>query len=124
MRKQRAPVSLGRSPTVVGPSVTQPFCRRSDGWRPAGLDPRGASPLGTRAPRARRKQGRTDAGRSRYRLLVRVCVADDANAARQWRRRELTGYAMVAAYQRYFRRIGFAYEAEAVLTQWRAGDRL
>jgi hypothetical protein len=35
----------------------------------------------------------------------------------------LTGYAIVEAYQRYLRQIGFAHETEAVLAKWRAGDR-
>jgi alkanesulfonate monooxygenase SsuD/methylene tetrahydromethanopterin reductase-like flavin-dependent oxidoreductase (luciferase family) len=55
--------------------------------------------------------------------LVRVCVTNDVSAARQWLRRELTGYAIVEAYQRYFRQIGFRDETEAVHATWRAGDR-
>jgi probable F420-dependent oxidoreductase len=55
--------------------------------------------------------------------LVRVCVTDDVNAARQWLRRELTGYTIVEAYQQYFRQLGFENETEAVLAKWRAGDR-
>jgi probable F420-dependent oxidoreductase len=73
------------------------------------------------------KSGASKAGRTLAELdiacLVRVCVTDDANAARQWLRRELTGYAIVEAYQRYFRQIGFGDETEAVNTKWRAGDR-
>jgi 5,10-methylenetetrahydromethanopterin reductase len=55
--------------------------------------------------------------------LVRTCVTDDLAAARQWLRRELTGYAIVDAYQRYFRQIGFAPEVDAVNARWQAGDR-
>lgn len=55
--------------------------------------------------------------------LVRTCVTDDVAATRQWLRRELTGYAIVDAYQRYFRRIGFAPEIDAVNAQWQAGNR-
>jgi probable F420-dependent oxidoreductase len=55
--------------------------------------------------------------------LVRVCVTDDVDAARHWLRRELTGYAIVEAYQRYFRQIGFGDEAEAIYARWRTGDR-
>jgi probable F420-dependent oxidoreductase len=73
------------------------------------------------------KSGASKAGRTLADVdvacLVRVCVTDDVPAARQWLRRELTGYAIVEAYQRYFRRIGFAHETEAVSAKWRAGDR-
>ena len=55
--------------------------------------------------------------------LVRTCVTDDLAAAEQWLRRELTGYAIVEAYQRYFQQIGFGGETEAVNAQWRAGNR-
>lgn len=55
--------------------------------------------------------------------LVRVCVTNDVGAARQWLRRELTGYMIVEAYQRYFRQIGFADETEALHAKWRAGNR-
>jgi probable F420-dependent oxidoreductase len=55
--------------------------------------------------------------------LVRVCVTEEVAAARQWLRRELTGYAIVEAYQRYFRQLGFAPEMAAVNAKWRAGDR-
>jgi probable F420-dependent oxidoreductase len=73
------------------------------------------------------QSGASKAGRSLADLdiacLVRVCVTDDVNAARQWLRRELTGYAIVEAYQRYFRQIGFENETEAILAKWRAGNR-
>jgi alkanesulfonate monooxygenase SsuD/methylene tetrahydromethanopterin reductase-like flavin-dependent oxidoreductase (luciferase family) len=55
--------------------------------------------------------------------LVRTCVTDDLAAARQWLRRELAGYAIVGAYQRYFQQLGFGGEAEAVNAQWQAGNR-
>jgi probable F420-dependent oxidoreductase len=56
--------------------------------------------------------------------LVRVCITDEVSAARQCLRRELTGYAIVEAYRRYFQQIGFRAEVEAVNEKWRAGDRL
>jgi probable F420-dependent oxidoreductase len=56
--------------------------------------------------------------------LVRVCITDEVSAARQWLRRELTGYAIVEAYRRYFQRIGFRAEADAVNAKWRVGDRI
>jgi hypothetical protein len=38
--------------------------------------------------------------------------------ARQWLRRELTGYTLVEAYRRYFRQIGFENETQAILAKW------
>jgi probable F420-dependent oxidoreductase len=55
--------------------------------------------------------------------LIRTCVTDDLAAARQWLRRELTGYTIVEAYQRYFQQLGYGDEVETINTQWRAGDR-
>jgi alkanesulfonate monooxygenase SsuD/methylene tetrahydromethanopterin reductase-like flavin-dependent oxidoreductase (luciferase family) len=73
------------------------------------------------------KAGAATAGRTLADLdiacLVRVCVTNDTGAARQWLRREITGYAIVEAYQRYFRRIGFGEETEDINAKWQAGDR-
>jgi alkanesulfonate monooxygenase SsuD/methylene tetrahydromethanopterin reductase-like flavin-dependent oxidoreductase (luciferase family) len=73
------------------------------------------------------KAGASKAGRALADVdiacLVRVCVTADGHAARRWLRRELTGYAIVEAYQRYFRQIDFGDETEAVNAQWRAGNR-
>jgi probable F420-dependent oxidoreductase len=73
------------------------------------------------------KVGTSKAGRTLAELdiacLVRVCVTNDVGAARQWLRRELTGYMIVEAYQRYFRQIGFGDEVAAVHAKWRAGNR-
>lgn len=54
---------------------------------------------------------------------IRVWVTDAPDAATRWLQRELTGYATVEAYQRYFRHIGFGSETDAIAAQWRAGDR-
>jgi probable F420-dependent oxidoreductase len=47
-----------------------------------------------------RKAGRTLADLD-VACLIRTCVTDDLTAARQWLRRELTGYAIVEAYHRH-----------------------
>jgi probable F420-dependent oxidoreductase len=71
--------------------------------------------------------GAAKGGRSLKDLVVacdiRVCVTDDVNAAKRWLRRELTGYAIVEAYQQYFRRLGFVRETDAITAKWQAGDR-
>lgn len=55
--------------------------------------------------------------------FVRTCVTDDADAARQWLARDITGYATVDAYANFFRSSGFAAEIDALQAAWKAGDR-
>jgi len=55
--------------------------------------------------------------------FIRVSVGDDVEAARQWLARELTGYAIVDSYSRFFTACGFGDEVEAVNRCWQAGDR-
>lgn len=54
---------------------------------------------------------------------VRTCVTDDAEAARAWLAREITGYATVDSYARFFRAAGYAAEIDALQAAWKAGDR-
>lgn len=54
---------------------------------------------------------------------IRTCVTDDVEAAQQWMRRELTGYAIVDAYHAYFTACGFGAESTACRTAWQQGDR-
>jgi probable F420-dependent oxidoreductase len=56
--------------------------------------------------------------------FIRVCVTDDIDAARQWMRRELTGYAIVDAYHAYFTACGFGADATACRAAWQQGDRM
>lgn len=55
--------------------------------------------------------------------FVRACVTDDPDAARQALAREITGYAIVPSYARFFRASGFSTEIDALLASWKAGDR-
>ncbi len=55
--------------------------------------------------------------------FIRASVGDDVEAARQWLARELTGYAIVDSYIRFFTACGFGDEVEAVNRCWQAGDR-
>jgi hypothetical protein len=81
----------------------------------AGVYPLRNFRLGLSMPRppipSQLKTGASNAGRTLADLditcFVRVCMTDDVNTARQWLWRELTGYAIVDAYQRYFQQIGF-----------------
>lgn len=55
--------------------------------------------------------------------FVRTCVTDDPAAARRWLARDITGYAIVEAYARFFSAAGYAEEVEAINRAWQAGDR-
>jgi alkanesulfonate monooxygenase SsuD/methylene tetrahydromethanopterin reductase-like flavin-dependent oxidoreductase (luciferase family) len=73
------------------------------------------------------EQGARRAGRSladfEIAAFVRTCVTDDAEAARRWLARDITGYAIVDAYARFFSASGYAEEVEAINRAWKAGDR-
>jgi probable F420-dependent oxidoreductase len=56
-------------------------------------------------------------------VYVRTCVTDEAGPVREALARDITGYAIVGAYARFFRDCGFAEEVEAVNRAWKAGDR-
>lgn len=55
--------------------------------------------------------------------FVRTAVTDEPEEARQLLGREITGYAIVDAYARFFADCGYASEVEAVNAAWKAGDR-
>lgn len=55
--------------------------------------------------------------------FVRTCVTDAPGPVREALAREITGYAIVDAYARYFRASGFVPEVDAVTRAWQAGDR-
>jgi len=56
-------------------------------------------------------------------VYVRTCVTDEPAAVRETLARDITGYAIVSVYARFFAECGFAEEVEAVTAAWKAGDR-
>lgn len=56
-------------------------------------------------------------------VYVRTCVTDEREAVREVLARDITGYAIVSVYARFFEECGFAEEVEAVNRAWKAGDR-
>jgi alkanesulfonate monooxygenase SsuD/methylene tetrahydromethanopterin reductase-like flavin-dependent oxidoreductase (luciferase family) len=56
-------------------------------------------------------------------VYVRTCVTDEAATVRETLARDITGYAIVSVYARFFAECGFAEEVEAVNAAWKAGDR-
>jgi probable F420-dependent oxidoreductase len=87
-------------------------------WMPAAHVPRAIEAIATGAQRAGRALADIDIA-----CFIRVCVTDDLEAARQWMRRELTGYAIVEAYHAYFTACGFGADSTACRDAWQQGDR-
>ena len=56
-------------------------------------------------------------------VYVRTCVTDEPAPAREALARDITGYAIVSVYARFFAECGFAEEVLAVNSAWKAGDR-
>jgi probable F420-dependent oxidoreductase len=87
-------------------------------WMPAAHVPRAIAAIAAGAQRAGRALTDIDIA-----CFIRVCVTDDPGAARQWMRRELTGYAIVDAYHAYFTACGFGADSTACREAWQQGDR-
>ena len=87
-------------------------------WMPAAHVPRAIEAIAAGAQRAGRALADIDIA-----CYIRVCVTDDLEAARQWMRRELTGYAIVEAYHTYFTACGFGADSTACREAWQQGDR-
>ena len=56
-------------------------------------------------------------------VYVRTCVTDEPGPVREALAREITGYAIVNAYARFFTECGYADEVATVNAAWKAGDR-
>jgi probable F420-dependent oxidoreductase len=56
-------------------------------------------------------------------VYVRTCVTDERGPVREALARDITGYAIVGAYARFFEACGFAEEVRTVNAAWKAGDR-
>jgi probable F420-dependent oxidoreductase len=55
--------------------------------------------------------------------FIRACVTDEPEPVRRALAREITGYAIVDAYARFFRACGYGAEMDAIDAAWTAGDR-
>jgi probable F420-dependent oxidoreductase len=87
-------------------------------WLPAAQVPGAIEAIAAGAQKAGRSLADIDIA-----CYIRACVTDDMAAARQWMRRELTGYAIVEAYHAYFTACGFGADSTACRKAWRQGDR-
>src|SRR5262249_35055631 len=108
--------------SALGPKALELAGEIADGvllnWIPPEVVPASIRHLAAGAHRA----GRTLEG-VEIAAYIRTCVTDDADAARQWLARDITGYATVDSYARFFRASGFAEEIDALRAAWSAGDR-
>ncbi len=71
--------------------------------------------------------GARQAGRSladfEVAAFIRTSVTDEPGPARDLLARDITGYAIVDVYARFFRASGFGAEVDAITAAWKAGDR-
>jgi probable F420-dependent oxidoreductase len=56
-------------------------------------------------------------------VYLRTCVTDERGPVRESLARDITGYAIVNAYARFFEECGYAEEVATVNRAWQAGDR-
>ena len=108
--------------SALGPKAVELAGEIADGvllnWIPPEVVPESIRHLEIGAQRA----GRTLEG-FEISAYIRTCVTDDPEGARQWLARDITGYATVDSYARFFRASGFAEEMDALQAAWTAGDR-
>ena len=107
---------------ALGPKMCELAGEVADGvllnWIPPSAVPASLNHVEAGAKRAGRSLADVDVA-----VYVRTCVTDGREAVRETLARDITGYAIVDAYGRFFAECGFAEEVEAVNTAWKAGDR-
>src|SRR5262249_10533067 len=87
-------------------------------WIPPAAVPASLRHLEAGARRAGRSLADLDVA-----VFLRTCVTDERESVRGALAREITGYAIVNAYARFFAAWGFGKEGEAVNAAGNAGDR-
>ena len=107
---------------ALGPRMCELAGELADGvllnWLPPSAVPVSVGHVEAGAKRAGRSLADIDVA-----VYVRTCVTDEPVAVRETLARDITGYAIVSVYARFFAECGFAEEVEAVNTAWKAGDR-
>ena len=107
---------------ALGPRMCELAGEVADGvllnWLPPSAVPVSVGHVEAGAKRAGRSLADIDVA-----VYVRTCVTDEPVAVRETLARDITGYAIVSVYARFFAECGFAEEVEAVNTAWTAGDR-
>jgi len=107
---------------ALGPRMCELAGEVADGvllnWMPPSAVPASLAHVEAGAKRAGRSLADLDVA-----VYVRTCVTDERPPVREALARDITGYAIVSAYGRFFAECGFAEEIEAVNAAWKAGDR-
>jgi probable F420-dependent oxidoreductase len=107
---------------ALGPRMCELAGEVADGvllnWIPPSAVPASLRHVEAGAMRAGRSLADVDVS-----VYVRTCVTDERGPVREALARDITGYAIVNAYARFFEECGFAEEVEAVNAAWKAGDR-
>jgi probable F420-dependent oxidoreductase len=107
---------------ALGPKMCELAGEVADGvllnWIPPSAVPASVRHVEAGAKRANRRLADVDVA-----VYVRTCVTDEREAVREALARDITGYAIVNAYARFFVECGFAEEVLAVNAAWKAGDR-
>ena len=107
---------------ALGPRMCELAGEVADGvllnWLPPAAVPASVRHVEAGAKRAGRSLSDVDVA-----VYVRTCVTDEPAPARETLARDITGYAIVSVYARFFEECGFAEEVDAVNRAWKAGDR-
>ena len=107
---------------ALGPKMCELAGEVADGvllnWIPPSAVDASVRHVEAGAKRANRRLADVDVA-----VYVRTCVTDEREAVREALARDITGYAIVNAYARFFGECGFAEEVLAVNAAWKAGDR-
>lgn len=107
---------------ALGPRMCELAGEVADGvllnWIPPSALPASLRHVEAGAKRAGRSLADVDVA-----VYVRTCVTDELEEVREALARDITGYAVVKVYARFFAECGFAEEMETVNAAWKSGDR-
>ena len=107
---------------ALGPRMCELAGEVADGvllnWIPPSAVPASLRHVEAGAARAGRSLADVDVA-----VYVRTCVTDEREAVREALARDITGYATVSVYARFFAECGFAEEMATVNAAWKSGDR-
>lgn len=107
---------------ALGPGMLELAGELADGVLLNWLAPRSVPACVRHLEAGARRAGRA-LGDFEIGAFVRTRVTDATDATRQWLARDITQYATVDAYARFFASCGYADEMERLNAAWRGGDR-
>lgn len=107
---------------ALGPRMLELAGEVADGVLLNWLPPEAVPPALQRLEAGARKAGRTLDG-FEVAAFIRTCVTDEAEPVRQALARDITSYAIVDSYGKFFADSGYRGEVERLNAAWTAGDR-